>query len=196
MTNYPADEKVSVSSSRCSRVGTRLSERLSISQASGGKRFKLKTEEYQLSSYPAHHVFQIASRKANRCSVFKEKWEGVWFLNSIPLDKNKLFLYHNHKEKWYYLWDQRYTSGIKSFPFRDLGYHFFYTYCNKKKKSSSAFSQVLAVRRWCRARTWYVTCSCFSSQRSTIGWLALREERALSLWNWLDQLLGSLGRLL
>lgn len=41
------------------------------------------------------------------------------------------------------------------------------------------------------------TCSCLSSQRSTMGWLALSDERAVSLWNslWLAHVPASLGRL-
>lgn len=41
------------------------------------------------------------------------------------------------------------------------------------------------------------TCSCRSSQRSTMGWLALREDRVVSLWNslWLDHVPASRGRL-
>lgn len=66
MTNYPVDEKVSVSSSRCSRVGARLSEWISIAQASGGRRFKLKTEGYPLSSQPAHQVFQTDVQSLRR----------------------------------------------------------------------------------------------------------------------------------
>lgn len=40
------------------------------------------------------------------------------------------------------------------------------------------------------------TCSWWSSQRSTIGWLALRDDRVVSLWNWVVQPLASRGRLL
>lgn len=40
------------------------------------------------------------------------------------------------------------------------------------------------------------TCSWRSSQRSTIGWLALRDDRVVSLWNWVVQPLASRGRLL
>lgn len=41
------------------------------------------------------------------------------------------------------------------------------------------------------------TCSCLSSQRSTMGWLALSDERAVSLWNslWLAHVPASRGRL-
>lgn len=42
-----------------------------------------------------------------------------------------------------------------------------------------------------------LTCSGLPSQRSTMGWLALSDERAVSLWNslWLDQVPASRGRL-
>lgn len=41
------------------------------------------------------------------------------------------------------------------------------------------------------------TCSCLSSQRSTMGWLALSDDRAVSLWNslWLAHVPASRGRL-
>lgn len=39
------------------------------------------------------------------------------------------------------------------------------------------------------------TCSWRSSQRSTMGWLALRDERAPSRWNWLAHAVVSRGRL-
>lgn len=41
------------------------------------------------------------------------------------------------------------------------------------------------------------TCSCLSSQRSTMGWLAMSDERAVSLWNslWLAHVPASRGRL-
>lgn len=68
----------------------------------------------------------------------------------------------------------------------------------KRKKStagSERFSALLTRTDITDETFQWKTSTCRSSHRSTKGWLALRDERVISLWNWVDQPLASRGRL-